>query len=149
MKGGLRLQLLVLLGVLMLLSYVPLFFATSTYTRWGLEQLQRSNAEKLGRSVAAHLAVLRQQTTEDAFLDLARAQIERESVHALSLLMPGGPPLAVLGDPDLLRTIANEQGFSSTAEVREVPTKPLPEPFVRHVLSLPDILCDLIRKIGG
>ncbi len=107
----------------MLLSYVPLFFATSTYTRWGLEQLQRSNAEKLGRSVAAHLSMLRQQTTDEAFLDLARTQIRRESVHALSLLENEGPPLAVLGDPELLRTIANETGFSTRPEVRELPTK--------------------------
>jgi C4-dicarboxylate-specific signal transduction histidine kinase len=121
-KWGLRLQLVVLLGALLLLFYAPLFFATSTYTRVGLEQLQRSNAEKLGRSVAAHLNVLRTQSSEDAFVDLARAQIQKESVHALSLLRADQRPLAILGEVDLLRGISRQSGFGGQPEVRQLST---------------------------
>lgn len=122
MKWGLRLQLVLLLGALLLLFYVPLFFATSTYTRVGLEQLQRHNAAKLGRAVAAHLAAQRQDIDDEAFLDLARSQIRRESVHALSLVRPDRPPLAVLGEADLIQTIAREANFSNEAEVRQLVT---------------------------
>ncbi len=122
MKFGLRLQILVLLGVLLLLFYAPLFFATSTYTRVGLERLQRDNATKLGRSVAAHLNVLRTQSNEDAFLNFARAQIELESVHALSLLRRNEAPLAILGEVELLKEISEQSGFGKDAEVRQLET---------------------------
>lgn len=122
MKWGLRLQILVLLGVLLLLFYVPLFFATSTYTRVGLEQLQRENATKLGRSVAAHLNVLRAQSSETAFVDFARAQIDKESVHALSLLRRSEPPLLILGEVELLQDIKEQSGFGAEEEVRQLRT---------------------------
>ncbi len=122
MKFGLRLQILVLLGVLLLLFYAPLFFATSTYTRVGLERLQRDNATKLGRSVAAHLNVLRSQSSEAAFLDLARAQIDLESVHALSLLRSEEQPLAIVGEVELLEEIAAQSGFGKQPEVRQLAT---------------------------
>src|SRR5690606_13287358 len=120
-KGGLRLQILLLLGVLLVLFSLPLFFATSTYTRLGLERLQRHNATKLGQSVAAHLNVLRaQSSSEEAFLDSARAQIRRESVHALLLLKRDQPPLAILGEFDLLQGVAKESGFAAAPEVRQL-----------------------------
>lgn len=122
MKWGLRVQILVLLGVLLLLFYVPLFFATSTYTRVGLEQLQRQNATKLGQSVAAHLNVLRAQSSEVAFVDFARAQIDRESVHALSLLRREAPPLLILGEVELLQKISEQTGFGGMPEVRQLRT---------------------------
>jgi signal transduction histidine kinase len=121
-KFGLRFSLLLLLGALMLVSYLPLFFATSTYTRVGLERLQRENAIKLGRSVTAHLVALRNQTSPEAFVDLVRAQIQAESVHALSILPVSGPPLAVIGDPDLLRIVFAQKTFGDSAETRELTT---------------------------
>jgi two-component system, NtrC family, sensor kinase len=109
--------------VLLVLFSLPLFFATSTYTRLGLERLQRQNATKLGQSVAAHLNVLRVQSRSDqAFLDFARAQIQKESVHALLLLRKAQPPLAILGEVDLLEGVAQESGFGSVAEVRQLRT---------------------------
>ena len=106
----------------MVLSYVPLFFATSTYTRLGLEQLQRENAIKLGRSVAGHLSVLRQQTEKENFLHLARAQIESDSVHALSILDPSGNPEALFGELELFKSISAESGFAHQEEIRRIST---------------------------
>ena len=115
-------QILALLGVLLLLFYVPLFLATSTYTRIGLEQLQRENATKLGRSVAAHLNVLRAQSSEDVFVEIARTQIDRESVHALSLLRRGEAPLLILGEVELLQKLSEQSGFGHVPEVRQLKT---------------------------
>jgi two-component system NtrC family sensor kinase len=129
-KWGLRLQLLLLLGALMLLSYVPLFFATSTYTRVGLEQLQRANAEKLGRSVAAHLTVLRKQTDEETFRDLARAQVDGRVVHGLSLLRRGGASPDLIGEPDLIESLRTPKAFGGEPEVRELVTPLGPALFI-------------------
>ncbi len=132
MKWGLRFSILVLLGVLLLLFYAPLFFATSTYTRVGLEQLQRDNAEKLGHSVAAHLNVLRAQSSEETFLEFARGQIDRESVHALSLLRRNQEPLAIVGEVELLQEIASQSDFGAMPEVRQLSTPKGPAILVYH-----------------
>lgn len=122
MKWGLRLQLLVLLAVLLALSYLPLGFAVATYTRVGLEQLQRDNALKLGRSVATHLAGQRAHVDPDVFLELARAQIAQRSVHALTLYDVSGKPSVSLGDPDLLRPLQDLPFASPSAQVHTVNT---------------------------
>ncbi len=123
MRWGLRLQLLVLLAVLLLLSYLPLAFAVATYTHVGLEQLQQDNARKLGRSVATHLAELRGHTREEAFVELARAQIEQQSVHALTLYDEQGRPIRSLGDPDLLRPLQDQSLKSNERQVRTLRTQ--------------------------
>lgn len=122
MKGGLRLQLLLLLGGLMLLSYAPLFFATSAYTRLGLERLQRDHAERLGRSVAAQLADLRAESSNEEFYRLTRFQIERNTVDALSILTPSGESAAVLGDLETLSLIGRQEHFGAKPEVRNLLT---------------------------
>src|SRR6478736_3246168 len=54
-RGGLRLQILLLLGGLLLLAFVPLFFAVATYTSVTLQQLRVGHARALGRAIAAHV----------------------------------------------------------------------------------------------
>lgn len=58
MKGGLRLQVVLLLTGVLLVSHVPLFFAVSTYTRIGLDQLQQRDAALLANSALAYLKTL-------------------------------------------------------------------------------------------
>lgn len=123
MRWGLRVQLLVLLAVLLILSYLPLAFAVATYTRVGLEQLQQDNALKLGRSVATHLALQRSRTDPDEFLELARRQITQDSVHALTLYDVGGVPSVSLGDPELLAPLQHQRLSDSARQVRTISTK--------------------------
>ena len=59
MRGGLRLQILLLLGGLLLLAFVPLFYAVATYTSVTLQQLRVGHARALGRAIAAHVAEAR------------------------------------------------------------------------------------------
>jgi two-component system, NtrC family, sensor kinase len=122
MRWGLRVQLLVLLAVLLILSYLPLAFAVATYTRVGMEQLQQENALKLGRSVATHLAGLRGQTEAEPFLDLARLQIAQRSVHAITLYELNGSPSISLGDPELLRPLQQLSVGPTEPEVRRLNT---------------------------
>lgn len=106
----------------MIVTYGPLFFATSTYTRLGLEQLQRETATKLATSVASRLAFARTRGPKETIADLARAEIEKESVHALSLLDARGNPGLVLGEYELLRGVFEQGGFGHKAEVRRLST---------------------------
>lgn len=122
MKWGLRLSLLLLLGGLIIVTYGPLFFATSTYTRLGLEQLQRDTATKLAASVASRLAASRTRGPKENTLELARAEIEKDAVHALSLLDEKGNSGIVLGEYELLRGVFSQGGFEKEPEVRRLST---------------------------
>ncbi|HYQ30867.1 MAG TPA: two-component sensor histidine kinase, partial [Polyangiaceae bacterium] len=59
MRAGLRLQILLLLGGLFLLAFVPLFLAVATYASFSLRQVRQSHAQALGRAVAGHVAEAR------------------------------------------------------------------------------------------
>ncbi len=67
MTLGLRLQILVLLGLLLGLAFVPLYFAISTYTEVAIERAATRAARQLGRSTATFLANT----------DLPRSAVER------------------------------------------------------------------------
>ncbi|GEM_PF-741754 len=107
MKWGLRLQLLVLLGALLLLSYVPLFFATSTYTRLGLEQLEQRSALHLGRSYAQQLLHLREALDAPHFTSVMHRSIrEKTSLEEMDGKDEKSPP----PPPIVCAALLNSQG---------------------------------------
>ncbi|MDQ2644049.1 MAG: HAMP domain-containing histidine kinase [Myxococcota bacterium] len=55
MRAGLRLRILVLLGALLVVSFVPLYFAVATYTSLAFRQVRSTDAELLARVLAARL----------------------------------------------------------------------------------------------
>lgn len=99
---GLRLQLLFLLGALLLAAFVPLFFATSTYTRVALEKQQRAAALHLGRSIAAVLTTTRGQRDTNAVLAEASRQVTSGAVQAIAVYDPAGKAIARTGEPELV-----------------------------------------------
>ncbi|MFO0569364.1 MAG: HAMP domain-containing sensor histidine kinase [Polyangiaceae bacterium] len=99
MKPGLRLQILLLLGGLMLLAFVPLFFAVATYTRLTLQQVRETSARALGRAVASHVAEARGQRSVEALAPLLESEIGTEGVEAMGVFDRDGKPLLRLGDP--------------------------------------------------
>lgn len=94
MKGGLRLQVVLLLTGVLLVSHVPLFFAVSTYTRIGLDQLQQRDSARLA---AASLSFLR--TLESGEMDRARqfAASQADALDAIALQQDGELTL-LMGD---------------------------------------------------
>jgi signal transduction histidine kinase len=99
LKPGLRLQILLLLGGLMLLAFVPLFIAVATYTRLTLQQVRESSAEALGRAVAGHVAEARETRSATDLSSLLEAEIGTEGVEALGVFDKQGRPVARSGDP--------------------------------------------------
>lgn len=101
-RVGLRLQLLFLLGALLALAFVPLFFATSTYTRVALEKQQRAAALHLGRSIAAVLTHARRERDVDALLAEASRQVTTGAVQAIAIYDRDGQAIARTGEPELV-----------------------------------------------
>ncbi len=102
MKPGLRLQILLLLGGLMVLSFVPLFVAVATYTRVTLSQLRIESARSLGRAVAGHVLEARARRTPDELRSLLDAEIGAHGVDAIGVYATDGKPTLRVGDPMLV-----------------------------------------------
>ena len=98
-KPGLRLQILMLLGGLMLLAFVPLFFAVATYTRLTLQQVRESSARSLGRAVASHVGEARNKRSAAELSALLESEIGTEGVEAVGVYDRAGKPVLRLGDP--------------------------------------------------
>jgi signal transduction histidine kinase len=115
-RGGLRLQILLLLGGLLLLAFIPLFFAVATYTSVTLQQLRASHARALGRAIAAHVAEARPNRNESQLLGLLRAEVGTEGVEAIGVYGPDGQRLAASGEPEAVvylpqHGVANGEGL--------------------------------------
>jgi two-component system, NtrC family, sensor kinase len=98
-KPGLRLQILLLLGGLLLLAFVPLFFAVATYASVTLQRARESSARSLGRMVAAHVAEARARRSPDELLSLLDAQVASGGVVAVGVYDLGGRAVARAGEP--------------------------------------------------
>ena len=109
MRGGLRLQILLLLGGLLLLAFVPLFFAVATYTSVTLQQLRVGHARALGRAIAAHVAEARSSRSGADLLSLLRAEIGTEGVEAIGVYGLDGARLAAAGEPSAVDELPRER----------------------------------------
>src|SRR5271155_1300985 len=84
MRLGIRLQLLLALGSLLVLAFLPLFFAVASLTQASLSQVRAQSATALGRAVAGHVTARAAQGVED-LLPLLDAQVGPEGVAAIVL----------------------------------------------------------------
>jgi signal transduction histidine kinase len=99
MRPGLRLQILLLLGGLMVLAFVPLHFAVATYTRYTLKRAQEDHALALGRAVASHVAEARARRSLEELTALAQAQVNSGTLVAIGAYDARGEPTLRSGAP--------------------------------------------------
>jgi signal transduction histidine kinase len=99
MRAGLRLRLLLLLGVLLAVAFVPLFFAVATYTSLTLQNLREAHSRALGRAVAGHVAEAGRSRSNADLMLLLRAEIGAGGLEALGVYGTDGRPLARVGEP--------------------------------------------------
>jgi two-component system NtrC family sensor kinase len=118
-RGGLRLQILLLLGGLLLLAFVPLFFAVATYTSVTLQQLRVGHARALGRAIAAHVADARSSRTGADLLSLLRAEIGTEGVEAIGVYGLDGARLAAAGEPSAVDELPHD-GVPNRERLHEI-----------------------------
>ncbi len=158
MRGGLRLQILLLLGGLLLLAFIPLFFAVATYTSVTLQQLRVGHARALGRAISAHVAEARSSRSGEDLMSLLRAEIGTEGVEAIGVYRTTGERLAATGDPaavnDLPRAgVANREALNEVSGKTSVLTVTVPSQVgpVVAVLRIDDQsarAAPLVRLVG-
>lgn len=113
---GLRLQILLALAGVMLVAYVPLFFAIAQVTRGTSLAYREDAARSLGRAVAAHVAGVR--VTDPSALDRTVAShVGEGGALAIGVYGPDGETVTTRGLPaevSLLRPPARPYGEAAT-----------------------------------
>jgi hypothetical protein len=121
---------LLLLGGLLLLAFVPLFYAVATYTGVTLQQLRVGHARALGRAIAAHVAEARERRSEPELMELLRAEIGTDGVEAIGVYSPAGERLATAGEPGSLAALppraSNREGLREQGQGAAVLTITVP-----------------------
>lgn len=106
---GLRVQILLLLGALLLVTFIPLHFAVATYTEVALRQQRETDMRLLGRSLAARISEQRVNRSPAELRNLLASEIARGGVEALGVFDTAGNPLARVGDPELVDALGNAE----------------------------------------
>lgn len=104
----------------MVLGFVPLYFATSTYTRLTLQRQQESHARALGRSIAAHVVEARQRRSPGQLMELLKAQLATGDVEAIAVYDTERRPVARAGDLDMVRALGSLAQAGGEADVVEL-----------------------------
>jgi two-component system NtrC family sensor kinase len=96
---GLRVQILLALAGLMLLAFVPLFFAVASVTRTTLLDAREQGARALGRTVAAHLGEVRARADGAELARVLESHVGHGGVEAACVWGPAGEREACAGSP--------------------------------------------------
>jgi len=97
-KPGIRLQLVVLLAGLMVLAFVPLYFAVAGLTQTTLRNARASSARALGRAVGAHVSESRRTRADHELQALLDAEIGAVGLEAVAVYSRDGRVLAKAGE---------------------------------------------------
>ncbi len=118
MKPGLRLQILLLLGALLLLAFLPLFFAVATYTSVSLRRSQEAHARALGRAIADHVTEVRAQRGPKELQQLLARTAQSAEILGIAIYDSGGLPVAQAGQPLSLNDALLSARAPSVTEVK-------------------------------
>lgn len=105
MKPGLRLQILLLLGALLLLAFLPLFFAVATYTSVSLRRVQEAHARALGRAIADQVVEARAHRGPAELERLLERTAQSAEVLGIVMYDAGGAVVAHAGQPPALAAL--------------------------------------------
>jgi signal transduction histidine kinase len=94
-----------LLGGLLLVAFVPLFFAVATYTSLTLQKVQEAHARSLGRAVAGQIAEAGEHRPSDELMPLLRSQVGAEGLEAVGVYDREGRPVARVGEPSAVSAL--------------------------------------------
>ncbi|HEY4117405.1 MAG TPA: hypothetical protein VGM56_06095, partial [Byssovorax sp.] len=89
MRLGIRVQLGVALAALLLLAFLPLYFAVANLTRASMASARDASARSLGRVIAAHVGEAREARGSDVG-SLLEAQLGQGGVAAIAVYGHGG-----------------------------------------------------------
>jgi signal transduction histidine kinase len=133
LRLGIRIQLLIALGSLLVLGFVPLFFAVSSLTRASMGAVRASSARALGRAIAGHVVAARASRSPEDLAPLLDAQLGREGAAAIGVYDTAGAltaragaseiaaalPASVQGDAEAFSTVRTPRGAAIVVVVPE------------------------------
>lgn len=120
MRAGLRLQVLLLLGALLTLAFVPLHAAVSAYVAYAVRDLRSEASVALTEAAAAHLEEARHAGRSE-FTQVLKAQSDRDGIEAIALYDEHGRRTAIAGlEPafEELPTVADVVPLGSESSVK-------------------------------
>jgi signal transduction histidine kinase len=85
MRLGIRLQLLLSLGSLLVLAFIPLYFAVASLTRVTMGTVREASARALGRAIAGHVMAAREARSDADLGPLLEAQLGQGGVAAIGV----------------------------------------------------------------
>jgi signal transduction histidine kinase len=100
LRVGIRLQLLLALGALLVLAFVPLFVAVAGLTRATLSGVRETGARALGRAVTSHVLAAHATRRGGQLGPLLDAQVGQDGVDAIALYDARGARIEAAGDPE-------------------------------------------------
>ncbi|WP_437316422.1 ATP-binding protein [Sorangium sp. So ce385] len=138
---GIRLQLLFALGALLVLAFVPLFFAVANLTRATMVGARASSARAIGRAIAGHVAAARASRSAPELSPLLEAQLGPDGASAIGVYDAAGALVDRAGDPEaaaalpasveagaeVLRTVRTARGGAVLVVVPEHAREAAPE----------------------
>ncbi|MDC0679142.1 sensor histidine kinase [Sorangium atrum] len=98
---GIRLQLLFAIGALLLLAFVPLFFAVASLTRATMSGARASSARAIGRAIAGHVAAARTTRSAPELSLLLEAQVGPDGASAIGVYDAAGALSGRAGEPEI------------------------------------------------
>jgi len=117
-QAGLRLQIVLALAGLMLLAFVPLFFAVASLTQATVAGAREQAARVLGRAIAAHVADAHASGTPGAVERALEGHAGWDDVDAICVFTRAGAPVACAGSPvDAQAMHAPPPGSAETSTV--------------------------------
>ncbi len=120
-QSGLRLQIVLALAGLMLLAFVPLFFAVASLTRATILDAREQAARVVGRAIAVHVADVRATAGSEGLRRVLAEHAGRGGVDAICVFASNGARVACRGSPldiELLRAPEGALLADSTEIVR-------------------------------
>ncbi len=99
MRLGIRLQLLLAIGSLLVLALVPLYVATTQLTQATMAGARESAARALGRATAAHVLAASAMASPEALGPVLEAQVGAGGLDAVAIYDADGTRAAVAGSP--------------------------------------------------
>jgi two-component system, NtrC family, sensor kinase len=97
LKLGLRLQIVLLLGALLAVGFVPLHFAVEAYLSAALRQSKREHGEALGHALATYLTKAVAVLPREQWGELLSSEVGQGDVRGLALYDEAGARVAVAG----------------------------------------------------
>lgn len=98
MRLGIRLQLLLSLGSLLVLAFIPLYFAVASLTRVTMGTVREQSARALGRAIAGHVMAAREARSDADLGPLLEAQLGQGGVAAIGVYDAAGTLHARAGE---------------------------------------------------